>query len=329
MISARATSPLLAVHGVRGWEALFWLGALAVAFVFAGQLAFATSVLIAMLFALSLNVILGYGGVLTLGHGLHFGVGAYAAALLALGGFREPIVDVVLAGLASAAVAAVLCRLIVRLSGLPIIMVTLSLAAIGYEAANKATWLTHGDDGMQGFDYLPILGAFHWTVYGPESYLYVLAWLLALFLVVRVAIASPFGVALQGIRENRERMSLLGAPVGRHLLIAYALSGFIAGAAGALSTETTKFVGLDSLSIDRSVDVLLMTVLGGVGRLYGPLAGAPVYTIVHHFAAQWNPYHWMFVVGVLLIVVVRFARGGIIGMIESLQRRFGHRESAA
>jgi branched-chain amino acid transport system permease protein len=322
MIAARVSSPLLAQHRVRGTEALFWLAALAVALVFSGQLAFATSVLIAMTFALSLNVILGYGGILTLGHGLHFGIGAYVAALLALGGWREPIADVIIAGVASAAVAAVLCRLIVRLSGLPIIMVTLSLAAIGYEAANKATWLTHGDDGMQGFDYLPILGIFHWSVYGRESYLYVLAWLFVLFLVVRVAIASPFGVALQGVRENRTRMALLGAPVGRHLLIAYALSGFIAGAAGALSTETTKFVGLDSLSIDRSVDVLLMTVLGGVGRIYGPLVGAPAYTIVHHFAAQWNPYHWMFVVGILLIVVVRFARGGIIGMAEALQRRF-------
>jgi branched-chain amino acid transport system permease protein len=322
MIAARVSSPLLARHRVRGTEALFWLAALAVALVFSGQLAFATSVLIAMTFALSLNVILGYGGILTLGHGLHFGIGAYVAALLALGGWREPIADVIIAGVASAAVAAVLCRLIVRLSGLPIIMVTLSLAAIGYEAANKATWLTHGDDGMQGFDYLPILGIFHWSIYGRESYLYVLAWLFVLFLVVRVAIASPFGVALQGVRENRTRMALLGAPVGRHLLIAYALSGFIAGAAGALSTETTKFVGLDSLSIDRSVDVLLMTVLGGVGRIYGPLVGAPAYTIVHHFAAQWNPYHWMFVVGILLIVVVRFARGGIIGMAETLQRRF-------
>jgi branched-chain amino acid transport system permease protein len=329
MIADRIASPLLAVHKLRGAEAFFWLAALAVAFAFSGQLAFATSVLIAMMFALSLNLILGYGGVLTLGHGLLFGVGAYVAGLLALGGFREPIGVVVLAAAASALLAGILCPLIVRLSGLPLIMVTLSLAALGYEIANKATWLTHGDDGLQGFDYAPIFGIFHWSVFGPESYLYVLAWLFVLFVIVRVVIASPFGVALQGIRDNRGRMALLGAPVGQHLLIAYALSGFIAGAAGALATETTKFVGLDSLSVDRSIDVLLMTVLGGVGRMYGPLLGAPAYTIVHHFAAEWNPYHWMFVIGALLIVIVRFARGGIVGIAESIEQRFVRREDPA
>jgi branched-chain amino acid transport system permease protein len=326
--AVKESSPLLAIPRVRGEEVFFWLAVLAVAFAFSGQLAFATSVLIAMMFALSLNLILGYGGILTLGQGLHFGIGAYVAGILAIHGFQEPIVDVVLAGLASAAAALVLCRLIVRLSGLPLIMVTLSLAALGYETANKAGWLTGGDNGLQVFEFAPILGIFHWSVFGPQAYLYTLVWLFVLFVVVRITIASPFGVALQGIRENRQRMSLLGVPVTRHLLIAYGLSGFIAGAAGALSTETTKFVGLDSISVDRSVDVLLMTVLGGVGRMYGPLVGAPAYTIVHHFASEWNPYHWMFVIGVLLIVVVRFARGGVIGIIESLWHRIARREPA-
>lgn len=329
MIAERPLSPLLRVPRFRAGDIVFWLAALAVVFVFTGQLAFATSVLIAMTFAMSLNIVLGYSGIITLGHGLHFGIGAYAAALLASGGFREPVAVALVAGLISGSVAAVLGTLVVRLSGLPQIMVTISLAALGYEAANKATWLTHGDDGMQGFTFAPILGLFHQSITGQQSYLYVLAWLFVLFIIVRIIIASPFGAAIQGIRENRARMLLLGAPVVRHLMIAYALSGLIAGIAGALSAETAQFVGLDSLSINRSIDVLLMTVLGGAGHLYGPLFGAAAYAIVHHAAAEWNPYHWMFVIGLLLIVVVRFARGGFVGIFEALRARWAMRARAA
>ena len=306
-------------------DAVFWLIALAVSVAFAGQLAFATAIVIAMIFAMSLNLVLGYAGIITLGHGLHFGIGAYVAAFLAVAGFREPVSVVFVAGLVSALVAVPLGWLIVRLSGLPLIMVTLSLAALGYEAANKATWLTHGDDGMQGFTFVPILGIFHQSISGPQSYLFALAWLFALFLIMRMVVTSPFGVALVGIRENRARMLLIGTPVVRHLIVAYALGGFVAGVAGALTTETTQFVGLDSLSIDRSIDVLLMTVLGGVGTLYGPLLGATAYELVHHIAAEWNPYHWMFAIGILLIVVVRFARGGIVGLGTSLRGRLAMR----
>jgi branched-chain amino acid transport system permease protein len=127
-------------------------------------------------------------------------------------------------------------------------------------------------------------------------------------------ISSSFGVALQGIRENRQRMALIGAPVLGHLTRAYAIGAFVAGLAGALSAQTTKFVGLDVISLTTSIDVLVMLTLGGVGCLYGALIGAPVYMIVHHFAAQWNPYHWMFVIGFLLIFVMRFAQGGLVGM---------------
>lgn len=313
-------SPLLRRPRFGAAEAAFWLVALAGALAFSGQFAFATAVAIAMIFALSLNLVLGYGGIITLGHGLHYGAGAYVAAFLAQAGVREPVAVALLAGLASALLALPLGWLVVRLSGLSVIMVTLSLAALGYEAANKATWLTHGDDGMQGFTFAPILGVVPQTIDGRPSYLYVLAWLAVLFVLVRTIVASPYGVALQGIRENRGRMRLIGAPVVRHLLVAYALGGFIAGIAGALATETTRFVGLDALSVDRSFEVLLMTVLGGVGTLYGPLLGAGVYQAVHHAAAEWNPYHWMFAIGVLLIVVVRFAHGGIVGLRTMLPR---------
>ena len=139
-----------------------------------------------------------------------------------------------------------------------------------------------------------------------------------MFLLARAVVASPFGVALQGIRDNSLRMRLIGTPVLGNLVRIYIVSGFIAGVAGALSAQTTKFVGLSVISLDNSVSALVMLVLGGVGRLYGGLIGAPVYMIVHHFASQWNPYHWMFIIGGLLAVVVMFARGGILGMIDSV-----------
>jgi branched-chain amino acid transport system permease protein len=98
----------------------------------------------------------------------------------------------------------------------------------------------------------------------------------------------------------------------------YVISGFMAGVAGALSTQTTKFVGLPVFSLDTSVGALVMLVLGGAGRLYGGLLGAPIYLVVHHIASQWNPYHWMFIIGALLAVVVMFARGGVLGVADTL-----------
>jgi branched-chain amino acid transport system permease protein len=273
------------------------------------------------LFVVALDLALGFAGILSLGHALFFGTGAYLAAFISTGGWHEPITGALLAGLAAGLLALALGPLVVFYSGLAQIMVTLLLMLIVYEAANKATWLTGGDDGLGGIELDPLLGMFRWSVYGQTAYLYALVWLFVIFVLARRLIASPFGVALQGFRENRNRMLLIGAPVKWHLIRVYAISGFIAGIAGAVSAQTTKFVSLNSLSLNLSVDVLVMLVLGGVGRLYGALVGATVYTLVQHFAAEWNPYHWMFVIGGLLVFVVRFARGGILGVLESVYER--------
>jgi branched-chain amino acid transport system permease protein len=165
-----------------------------------------------------------------------------------------------------------------------------------------------------GIAVSPLFGVFPWTMFSYTAYWYVLGWAFVLFLLARSLIASPFGVAIQGIRENSLRMRLIGTPVLTKLVIAYVVSGFIAGVAGALSAQTTKFVGLAVLNVDTSVGALVMLVLGGVGRLYGGLLGAPVYMIVQHYASEWNPYQWMFIIGALLTGVVMFARGGILGM---------------
>lgn len=326
-------SELLERHRVRPAEAVYWLLLVMVVFAFSNYLAIATTVVIMCLFALSLDLVLGFAGIVTLGHAAYFGIGAYSASLIALAGWHEAISGAVIAGLGAALVALLLGPLLLMLEGLPLIMVTMAIGAILFEAANKAGWLTGGDDGLRGFDFDPLLGIFRWTIYGYTAYLYSLAWLFLLFVVTRRVVGSPFGVALQGIRENQVRMRLIGSPVVGHLVRAYVLSAFMAGVAGAIYAQTNQFVSLEVLSVDTSVDVVVMLVLGGIGQLYGALIGAPVYVLVKHFAAQWNPYNWMFLIGALLIVSVRFWQGGLLGILRTatgrLQGFLGKRSGGA
>ena len=316
-----APSPLLDRRRLRPLEFVWWLLALGYFFVFPEYLAVATSVLVMALFALSLDLLLGFAGVLSLGHAVPFGIGAYACALINLAGWHEAISGALAGGAIAGLFALAIGPLILRMRGLPFIMVTLGIGAVLYEAANKAVWLTGGDNGLPGVTLDPLLGVFRWSVLGQTGYLYALGWLFALFCLARRLVASPFGMALQGIRENPRRMQLVGAPVLRHLVVAYGLASAIAGIAGALSAQTNAFVGLKVLSLNTSIDGLVMLVLGGVGRLYGGLVGAPVYMFVQHFAREWNPYYWMFLIGALLIIVVRFSRRGLIGLLDDLLAR--------
>jgi branched-chain amino acid transport system permease protein len=307
-------SPRLNWHKVRIPEIFYWGTAVLVFFLFPNNLSFATSVLVTAIFVLSLDLILGFAGIISLGHALFFGFGAYVTGLATFIGWHEPITGALLGGLSAAALAAVTGPVVLRLSGMALIMVTLALNGVAFEAANKLTWLTGGDDGLFGITVSPLFGVFPWTMFSYTAYWYVLGWAFVLFLLSRSLIASPFGVAIQGIRENSLRMRLIGTPVLKKLVTVYVISGFIAGVAGALSAQTTKFVGLAVLNVDTSVGALVMLVLGGVGRLYGGLLGAPVYMTVQHYASEWNPYQWMFIIGALLTGVVMFARGGILGM---------------
>jgi branched-chain amino acid transport system permease protein len=285
---------------------------------FPGYLSFATSVLVTAIFVMSLDLVLGYAGVVTLGHALFFGCGAYAAGLISIYGWTEPF-SVAVVGAAVGAIAALVTGpLVLRLRELPLLMVTLALGVIAFEAANKATWLTGGDDGLVGIEFKPVLGIFKWTLSSDTAYFYALFWLCLCLYLARRIVNSPFGLAVVGVRENFRRMALLGAPVQRHLLRIYVIGGAMAALAGALSTETARFVGLSVLSVETSIAALVMLVVGGVGRLYGALIGTVVYMLVHHVAAQINPYHWMFVVGALLVAVVMYARGGLLGLLRTL-----------
>jgi branched-chain amino acid transport system permease protein len=307
---------ILSRHHWRTGEFVWLLAAGACYSLFPEYHALGTSVLVMVLLVLSYDLLLGFAGVLSFGHAVFFGLGAFTAGWLSLAGWTEPISAVLAAGGAGAVLAAVVGPFLLRLTGLPLLMVTLALGALVFEAAHKATPITGGDDGLSGIQFAPVLGMFEWGLGGSTSYLYVLAWLLLLFLVMKRIASSPFGVMLQGIRENPARMRLIGNGVLPHLTIAYVISGAVAAIAGGLFTESNAFVGLGVLAMDTSVDVLVMLVLGGVGSLYGALVGAPVYMLLKHFSSQWNPFYWMLIIGILLIVVVLLGRGGIVGLLR-------------
>lgn len=318
------TSMLNPAAGRLSWsrDLAYWVLAVCAFFVFPRDLSLGTSILITSLFVLSLDLVLGFAGVVSFGHAVFFGIGAYAAALLVLAGYREPISGALIAAAVAAVFALIISPVVLRVSGLPQIMVTLAFGVIVFEFANKAVWLTKGDDGIGGLEPLPLLGFFRWTAFGTTQYWYALLWLLVVFVGLRRFLASPLGLAVQGCRENPQRMQFIGGSVINKLRVAYVLGGAIAGLAGAISAQTTKFAGLDSLSVDRSIDALVMLILGGTGRLYGALIGTPIYMIVRQFAAQWNPFHWMFVVGGLLVVIVMLARGGVVGLLQQARGHF-------
>ncbi|RMA59944.1 amino acid/amide ABC transporter membrane protein 2 (HAAT family) [Acidovorax sp. 100] len=311
---------ILSRHRWRVGELLWLAVALACYFLLPQYLALGTTVLIMVVLVMSFDLLLGFSGVLSLGHAVFFGLGAYAAGWLSLAGWTEPVSAVIVAGVASAGLAAVVGPFLLRLTGLPLMMVTLALGVLVFEAAHKATTITGGDDGLAGIQFAPILGIFEWGLGGATAYLYVLTWLCVVFVLLKRVVASPFGVMLQGVRENSARMRLIGNLVLPHLTLAYVISGTVAGMAGALFTQANAFVGLGVLAVDTSVDVLVMLVLGGIGGLHGALVGAPVYMMLKHFSSQWNPFYWMLVIGLLLIVVVLFGRGGILGILQSAMR---------
>lgn len=312
---------ILSRHHWRVGELLWLFAALACYFVFPQYLALGTTVLIMVLLVLSYDLLLGFSGVLSLGHAVFFGLGAYTAGWLSLAGWTEPVSAVIVAAIAAAALAALIGPFLLRLTGLPLMMVTLALGVLVFEAAHKATQFTGGDDGLPGIQFAPILGVFEWGLGGATAYLYALAWLCVVFVLLKRIVSSPFGVMLQGVRENPARMRLIGNRVLPHLTLAYVISAAMAGVAGALFTQANAFVGLGVFAVDTSIDVLVMLVLGGIGGLHGALVGAPVYMLLKHFSSQWNPFYWMLIIGLLLIVVVLVGRGGVLGFLQALMRR--------
>jgi branched-chain amino acid transport system permease protein len=317
-----AVGALIGSHRLRLWELLPWLVAVAAYFLFPDYLPLGAQILIGILFALSLDLILGYAGIVTLGHAAFFGTGAYTAGLLAAHGWGEPLSGLVVAGIAAAIVGFLSGLVVLRARGLTLLMLTLVIAVMLHEAANKAGSITGGADGLQGMNVLPVLDLFSFDLYGRTAYLYCLVILFLAWLAARRIVHSPFGRSLTGIRENEARMHAIGSPVFRRRLVIYTIAAGMAGVAGALLAQTTQFVALEVLSFERSGSVLIMLIIGGVGRLYGAFIGVPLYMIAQDRFAQADPVYWDFWIGLLLILVVVFARGGVLGLAENLLRRW-------
>ncbi len=304
-------------------EYAFWLLPIAAYFIFPTDLALLSQIAITALFAISLDLILGYAGIVSLGHAAFFGVGAYTAGLLARYGLGEPLFGLVVAAVLAALLGFITSFLVLRGADLTRLMVTLGVALMLFEAANKATPITGGLDGLSGIEVKPLLGLFSFDLYGKTGYIYCMVVLFVLFWVARRIVHSPFGLSLHGIRQNASRMPALGTPVNSRLVAIYTVGAAYAGAAGALLTQTTQFVSIDVLSFSRSAELLVILVLGGTGSLYGAMLGAIVFMTARHLLADVNPQYWQFWLGLVLIFVVLFARDGLMGALRGLRRRFG------
>jgi branched-chain amino acid transport system permease protein len=302
-------------HGV---EYVFWLLPVLAYFAFGDNLMLMSQIAITALFALSLDLILGYAGIVSLGHAAFFGIGAYTAGMLAKYGYGDPLLGLFVAAAVSALIGFATSFLLLRGSDLTRLMVTLGVALMLFELANKLTEFTGGVDGLQGMEIKPLLGMYPFDMFGRTGYIYCVVVLFVMFWLARRLVHSPFGQSLRGIHQNVLRMPALGVPVKSRLVLVYMVGAAYAGVAGALLTQTTQFVSIDVLSFQRSAELLLILVLGGTGCLYGALIGTVVFMVAHHMLSTINPQYWQFWLGLLLVVVVLFARNGVMGGLRRL-----------
>jgi branched-chain amino acid transport system permease protein len=311
-------------------EYAFWLAALASIFLLPGRHLILTEVAWLALFALSLDLILGYAGLISLGHAAFFGFGSYAAALLAKHGIiAEPVLALVVAGLCAAVLGFATSFLVLRGSDLTRLMVTLGIALILREIANQIPEITGGADGLQGVIVGPILGLFQFDIFGHVSYVYCLTVLFVLFVLARRIVYSPFGLSLRAVKGNPLRASSIGISVNARLVAIYTLAAFYAGVAGALLAQSTAFASLDVFSFERSADLLLVLIIGGTGYLYGGLIGAVIFKLMQDFIANLTPQYWQFWIGLLLVAIVLIGRerigywtGGVRALAQAIIRQF-------
>jgi branched-chain amino acid transport system permease protein len=316
-------------HRLSWLDALPWLAVVLVYFVFPDYLSLGTLVMISIIFALALDLALGYGGVASLGHAVFFGIGAYAAGLWALHVTQEPISGLLAAGVAGGLSALIAGPVVLKTRGLTLVMLTLAVATL-VQAVGNAEWfkpVTGGADGLTGYTIAPVFGLFAFDLEGVTGYWYAAAVMAVVFFLSKAIVNSPFGLTIRGIRENQVRMRMLGVPVVSRLVMLYVISGAFAAVAGAISAQVTRLVGLDSLAFMQSGNVLVMLILGGMGSLYGAFLGATVFVVLSDRAAEIDPFNWLFAVGLVLILAVRFAPRGLVGMIETIAARVGWRES--
>ncbi len=281
---------------------------------FPDNLALLTRIIAIALLVLSLDLVTGYCGIATLGHAALFGSGAYAAGIAAAHyGITSPLL-MTLAGILGGALAGLICGVIIlRAHGLPQLVLSISLIYLFHEFANKASSWTGGSDGLSGISPDPLFGRFEFDLWGQTAYVFGVVLLLAVFVLLRFLVRSPFGMLCRGIKEDPLRIMAMGASPKIALIKMYVISGAVAGVGGALNAISTQVVGLDSLSFTQSAEALVMLVLGGTGSLFGALMGTVVFMLFEDYVSAANPFHWLTMVGVLLIAVVLFAPKGLYG----------------
>lgn len=283
---------------------------------FPDNLALLTRVISVALLALSLDLIVGYCGVASLGQATLYGAGAYAAGMACLRGVTEPMTLIVIGAAAGSVAGLVMGAIMLRAHGLAQLVLSIAIVQLAHEAANKASAYTGGSDGLAGFSPSPLFGTFEFDLWGRTAYLFGLALLLIVFVVLKFVVASPFGMLCRGIKEDPVRIRAMGAFVFPVLLKMFVISGAVAGMGGALAAISTQVVGLDSVGFELSANSLVMLVLGGLGHLYGALVGTVIFMGFEHIVAAFNPFHWMTMVGALLIAVVLVAPAGLGGLMD-------------
>lgn len=318
-------------HRLRWWEPIPWICAIAFFYLFPRHLGFGNELLVMVLFALSLDLVLGYAGIVTLGHAAFFGIGAYTVGMLAHHGlWTEPISGLLIAAVVASIFGLISGLVLLRTTGLTLLMLTLCIMLLLEEAANLGQVWTGGYDGLDTVPIDPIFGIFAFNPLIPATqYIYILCVLFVCFLILRTIIYSPFGESLTGIRENTLRMHAVGAPVRTRLVVCYAISASIAGVAGAIWAQSNAYVNMSTLSLDRAATVLIVLVLGGCGRLYGAFVGAVAYMVLSHYLAKLYPTAWQLGLGLMLMIIALFAHNGILGIVETLMNRVRRKGAAS
>jgi branched-chain amino acid transport system permease protein len=292
----------------RAWEVVLWLVIWAVPVLLGQHAALINEIAILALFAMSLDLVLGYAGIVSLGHAAFFGVGAYGAALFAKYVMPDPLLGLAVGTALGAVLGLLTSPMIVRGTDLTRLMVTMGVALVLLELANKFDNITGGTDGLQGVVMGPLFGRFDFDLGARVASFYSLGCLFIAFLVLRRLVHAPIGISLQALRDNRLRLAALGMSVPGRLAVVYTLGAALAGTAGALLAQTTGFASLDVLEFHRSADVMLALVIGGAGWLWGGLIGAIAFKVLHDFISAYTAQYWTFWIGLVLVVLMMVGR---------------------
>ncbi|MFN3889039.1 MAG: branched-chain amino acid ABC transporter permease [Beijerinckiaceae bacterium] len=310
----------------RWYEFAFWICAAASYWAFPKKLMLLSEIFILGLLALSIDLVLGFAGLVTLGQGAFFGVGAYTAGILAQMGMgaaplSDPLLGLVAAAIVTGALGFATSFLVLRGSDLTRLMVTLGVALIIEELVIKFKDITGGSDGLQGVMSSPVLGVWSFDLFGNTAFWYSLVVTFVVFLFCRRLVHSNYGLSLLAIKGNPLRARAIGMPVNARLVSIYTIAASVAGISGALLTQTTQFASPDMAAFHRSADSLLILIFGGAGYLYGGLLGAVAFRVMQDFLGNITPQYWLFYVGLVLVLLVLFVRGGIIGLMTNVRDR--------